>query len=125
MITRRQFTKTLGGAAALSTFSPVIGWAIDEPKVSADAAKLYRDSFILDGNALASIGNLLGAPNPADVTNVGVANASPAISPRVAISSLFIVVILLVDQSPSPASSFAISGQSAGHPGAGAPWHRS
>jgi membrane dipeptidase len=70
MITRRQFTKTLGGVAALTTFSPILGWAIDEPKVSADAAKLYRDSFILDGNALASIGNLLGAPNQADVTNV-------------------------------------------------------
>ena len=70
MITRRAFTKTLGGAAALATFSPVLGWALDEPKVSADAAKLYRDSFILDGNALAWIGSLLGRSNQDDITKV-------------------------------------------------------
>jgi membrane dipeptidase len=63
MITRREFTKTLGGVAALATFSPLIGWAADEPKVSADAAKIYHDSFILDGNALAGIGGLLGQSN--------------------------------------------------------------
>jgi membrane dipeptidase len=70
MITRRAFTKTLGGAAALATFSPILGWALDEPKVSADAAKLYRDSFILDGNALAWIGSLLGRSNQDDITKV-------------------------------------------------------
>jgi membrane dipeptidase len=70
MITRRAFTKTLGGAAALATFSPVLGWALDEPKVSADAAKLYRDSFILDGNAMAWIGSLLGRSNQDDITKV-------------------------------------------------------
>jgi membrane dipeptidase len=69
MITRREFTKTLGGVAALATFSPVLGWSLDEPKVSADAAKIYRDCFVLDGNALASIGGVLRA-NQADVTNV-------------------------------------------------------
>lgn len=69
MITRREFTKTLGGVAALATFSPVFGWALDEPKVSADATKIYRDCFVLDGNALASIGGVLRA-NQDDVTNV-------------------------------------------------------
>jgi membrane dipeptidase len=63
MITRREFTRTIRGAAALVTLSPAFAWALDEPKVSADAAKLYRDSFILDGNALASIGSWLGRPN--------------------------------------------------------------
>ena len=58
MITRREFSKTLGGAAALVTLSPLFSLAADEPKVSAEAAKLYRESFILDGNALASIGLL-------------------------------------------------------------------
>ena len=47
MITRREFTKTLGGAAALITLSPVLSWASGEAKVSAAAAKLYRESFVL------------------------------------------------------------------------------
>src|SRR4051794_33723913 len=33
MITRREFAKSLTGAAALITFSPVLGWAADETKV--------------------------------------------------------------------------------------------
>jgi membrane dipeptidase len=70
MITRREFTKTLGGVAALATFSPLLGWAEEEPKVSADAAKIYRDSFILDGNALAGIGGLLGRPNQDEITKL-------------------------------------------------------
>jgi membrane dipeptidase len=70
MITRRQFTRTLGGAAALATFSPILGWAADEVKVSEVAAKLYRESFVLDGNALAWIGSLLGKPDQANVTKV-------------------------------------------------------
>jgi len=70
MITRREFTKTLGGVAALATFSPVLGWALDEPKVSANATKIYRDCFVLDGNALASIGSLLTKPNQEDVAKV-------------------------------------------------------
>lgn len=69
MLTRREFTRSLGGAVAAATLSPVLGWAAaDEPKVSVEAAKLYRDSFILDGNALASIGSLLTAPNQDEVT---------------------------------------------------------
>ena len=70
MMTRREFTKTLGGVAALATFSPLIGWAADEPKVSADAAKIYRDSFILDGNALAGIGGLLGQSNQDEIARL-------------------------------------------------------
>jgi membrane dipeptidase len=70
MITRREFTKTLGGVAALATFSPLIGWSADEPKVSADAAKIYRDSFVLDGNALAGIGGLLGQSNQDEITKL-------------------------------------------------------
>jgi membrane dipeptidase len=70
MITRREFTRTLGSVAALTTFSPLLGLVADEPKPSADAAKLYRDSFILDCNALASIGNLLSESNQDEVTKL-------------------------------------------------------
>ena len=70
MITRREFTRTIGGAAALVTLSPAFAWGLDEPKVSAEAAKIYRDSFVLDGNAIASIGNLLNADNPAEMTKI-------------------------------------------------------
>jgi len=58
MVTRREFTKSLGGAVAIAALNPIFSWAVDEPKVSAEAAKLYRESFILDCNALASIGQL-------------------------------------------------------------------
>jgi membrane dipeptidase len=70
MITRREFAKSLGGAAALATLSPVLGWAAGESKVSAEAAKLYRDSFILDGNAFAGIGGLLGQSNQSEITKL-------------------------------------------------------
>jgi membrane dipeptidase len=70
MVTRREFTKSLSGAAVLVTLSPVLGWASEEVKVSAAAAKIYRESFILDGNALAWIGSLLGKPDQGDVTRV-------------------------------------------------------
>jgi membrane dipeptidase len=70
MITRREFTKTLGSAAALAAFSPVLSWAVDETRVSADAAKLYRDSFIFDGNALAGIGGLLRQSNQDEITKL-------------------------------------------------------
>jgi len=58
MATRREFTKSLGGTVAIAALTPIFSWAVDEPKVSAEAAKLYRESFILDCNALASIGRL-------------------------------------------------------------------
>ena len=70
MITRREFTRSLGGAAALVTFSPVLAWAADVPQATAEAAKIYRDSFILDCNALASIGGLLGRSNQEAIASV-------------------------------------------------------
>jgi membrane dipeptidase len=70
MITRREFTRSLGGAMALATLSPVLAWTADESKLSPDAAKLYRDSFILDCNALASIGNMHRRTNQEDITRV-------------------------------------------------------
>lgn len=70
MITRREFTKSLSSAAALVALSPALAWAADEPKVSADAAKIYRDSFIFDGNALAGIGGLLGRTNQDEITRL-------------------------------------------------------
>jgi membrane dipeptidase len=47
----------------------MVGWP-DESKVSADAAKLYRDSFILDGNALAGIGGLLRRSNQDEIAKL-------------------------------------------------------
>jgi membrane dipeptidase len=70
MITRREFTRSLSGAAALVSLSPLLGWAAEESKLSPDAAKLYQDSFILDGNALAGIGGLLGRSNQDGITRV-------------------------------------------------------
>ncbi|HKP93566.1 MAG TPA: membrane dipeptidase, partial [Chthoniobacterales bacterium] len=59
--TRREFTRSLSAALAAAAFTPVLGWAADDAKVSPEAAKLYSDSFILDGNALAGIGGVLSA----------------------------------------------------------------
>ena len=56
MITRRDFTKSLASAVVLSTLKTDLAWPFDLPKVSAKAADLYRSSFILDCNAVASIG---------------------------------------------------------------------
>jgi membrane dipeptidase len=70
MITRREFTKSIGGAAAAVALSPVLVWALDDAKVSADAAKIYRDSFILDANALAGIGGLLRQSNQDEITKL-------------------------------------------------------
>lgn len=63
MITRRDFTKSLAGAIVLSTLKTELVWPIDVQKVSARAAELYRSSFILDCNALASIGYQLSGTN--------------------------------------------------------------
>src|SRR5262245_8983136 len=70
MMTRREFTRSLTGAAALITLTRGLAWAGEEAKVSAAAAKLYRDSFVLDGNALAWIGSLLDKSDQEDVTKV-------------------------------------------------------
>jgi membrane dipeptidase len=68
MVTRREFTKSFGGAVAVAALTPILGWAADDTKVSADAAKLYRESFILDGNALAWIGRLRMENNQNEVS---------------------------------------------------------
>ena len=68
MVTRREFTKSLGGAVAIAALNPIFGWAAEGPKVSAEAAKLYREAFILDGNALASIGGLRMRNNQDEIT---------------------------------------------------------
>jgi membrane dipeptidase len=70
MMTRREFTRSLTGTAALIALTPGLAWASEEAKVSAAAAKLYRDSFVLDGNALAWIGSLLGKSDQEGVTKV-------------------------------------------------------
>src|ERR1043166_4660119 len=72
MVTRREFTKSLGGAVAMAALTPILGWATDEPKVSAEAAKLYRESFILDGNALASIGQFRWQSSQANELAAGI-----------------------------------------------------
>jgi membrane dipeptidase len=59
MITRREFTKTLGGALTLATLDPILSWAGGDPEVSVEAANLYRNAFVFDGNALGGIGSLL------------------------------------------------------------------
>jgi membrane dipeptidase len=57
MITRREFTKSLGCAGVLSTLKSELRWPSDAPQVSAKAADLYRSTFVLDCNTLASIGS--------------------------------------------------------------------
>ncbi len=63
MITRRDFTKSLAGAVVVSALKTESVWPLDVQKVSARAAELYRGSFVLDCNALASIGYQLNGPN--------------------------------------------------------------
>src|SRR6266850_4842644 len=62
MISRRQFTKTLGGAVTLTAIKPDALWS-GEPtatatpaSVSPVAAALYRKVLVLDGDVLAEIG---------------------------------------------------------------------
>jgi hypothetical protein len=61
MISRRQFTKTLGGAVTLTAIKPDALWS-GEPtatatpaSVSPVAAELYRKVLVLDGNVLGAI----------------------------------------------------------------------
>lgn len=64
MITRREFSKTLGATAALATLKPVFSWASEGPEVPAAAADLYSKAFVLDGNALAGIRHPLSRSDP-------------------------------------------------------------
>ena len=73
MISRRQFTKTLGGAVTLTAIKPDALWS-GEPtatatpaSVSPVAAELYRKVFVLDGNVLGAIGFPISNHDPVGV----------------------------------------------------------
>jgi membrane dipeptidase len=76
MITRRQFTRALGGAAALTAINPQWLCGLEPLRemtpatVSAEAAELYRRALVLDANALAGIGFPVSGNDPADVTKM-------------------------------------------------------
>src|SRR5437868_15463842 len=76
MISRRKFTKVLGGAAALVAVKPTKLWssepsaAVTPGSVSKAAAELYRKAFVLDGNALAGIGFPISDDDPVGVTKL-------------------------------------------------------
>src|SRR5262245_2512841 len=62
MISRRRFTKVLGGAVTLTAIKPDALWS-GEPSATASsesvspvAAELYRKAFVLDANVLGEIG---------------------------------------------------------------------
>jgi membrane dipeptidase len=70
MISRRQFTKTLGGAVTLAAIRPDALWS-GEPTATATpasaspvAAELYRKVFVLDGNVLGAIGFPISTHDP-------------------------------------------------------------
>jgi membrane dipeptidase len=74
MISRRQFTKTLGGAVTLTAIRPDALWS-GEPTATATpvsaspgAAELYRKVFVLDGNVLGAIGFPISNHDPVGVT---------------------------------------------------------
>ncbi len=54
LLNRRDFNILAAGMAASFALKPAHGWA--DENVSAEAAKLYQSSFVLDCNSLASIG---------------------------------------------------------------------
>jgi len=74
MISRRQFTKTLGGAVTLTAIKPDALWSGEPPgtitpaSASPVAAELYRKVFVLDGNVLGAIGFPIQNDDPAGVT---------------------------------------------------------
>src|SRR5215475_10581800 len=75
MISRRQFTKTLGGAVTLTAIKPSALWS-GEPMASATpasvspvAAKLYRKVFVLDGNVLGALGFPISEHDPPGETS--------------------------------------------------------
>jgi membrane dipeptidase len=76
MISRRQFTKTLGGAVTFAAIKPNALWsgaptATATPTlVSPAAAELYRDAFVLDGNVLGAIRFPISDHDPAGETKL-------------------------------------------------------
>lgn len=55
-ITRRDLGLSLGATVALAGLGPLSRLTAEEGRASGRAARLYRGAFVLDGNALASIG---------------------------------------------------------------------
>ena len=80
MMTRRQFTKTIGATAALAAAHPRSVWSVKvspafspipdltPAPVSPAAAELYRRALVLDANTLAGIGFPISDDDPAGVT---------------------------------------------------------
>src|ERR1700745_1404022 len=74
MISRRQFTKALGGAVTLTAIKPGALWSgeptatVTPASVSPVAAELYRKAFVLDGNVLGEIGFPISSHDPMYVT---------------------------------------------------------
>jgi membrane dipeptidase len=74
MISRRQFTKALGGAVTLTALKPGALWSgeptttVTPASVSPGAAELYRKIFVIDGNVLAAIGFPISSHDPVGVT---------------------------------------------------------
>jgi membrane dipeptidase len=58
VISRREFTQSLGGAVALAVLRPRLLWAADPARVSATAGAVYRSAYVLDCNTLSSIGQV-------------------------------------------------------------------
>ena len=56
MLTRRDFNTLAAGTGASLIFRPAYALSADQQQVSTEAATLYRNSFVLDCNTLASIG---------------------------------------------------------------------
>ena len=56
LITRRHFNALTAAAAGSLALSPLQALAADQQNVSAEASTLYRKSFVLDCNTLASLG---------------------------------------------------------------------
>jgi hypothetical protein len=76
MISRRQFTKTLGGAVTLTAIKLDALWS-GEPtataalvSVSRVAAELYRKVLVLDGDVLAEIGFPISTDDSVGVTKL-------------------------------------------------------
>ena len=76
MISRRQFTKTLGAAVTLTAIKPDALWLAEATatatpaSVSPVAAELYRKLFVLDGKLLGAIGFPISDHGPVDVTKL-------------------------------------------------------
>jgi membrane dipeptidase len=74
VISRRQFTKTLGAVVTLTAIKPDVLWS-DQPTATATpvspvAAELYRKALVLDGNVLGAIGFPISEHDPIGETKL-------------------------------------------------------